>query len=33
MSCEEDLARAQTTLTDLIGTAKLAEGDITQLYK
>lgn len=32
MSCEEDLTRAQTTLNDLIGTAKLAEGDLARLY-
>ena len=32
MSCEEDLARAQTTLNDLLGSSRLAADDLTSLY-
>lgn len=32
MSCEDDLARAQATLNDLIGSSKLAADDLTRLY-
>jgi hypothetical protein len=32
MSCEDDLARAQTTLNDLMGSSRLAADDLTRLY-
>lgn len=31
-TCEEELARAQTTLADLVRAGKMAESDLLQLY-